>query len=174
MKAFHGSEYPSIHIGILKIKLISVGPKGFLDTWIDLCRSKNLLHSFKILVFVLRLRHLFHESLEKLGRKSCWSHGRSRKCGKVLLITINKNEPINIDSLSLSWFLIRLFSNRTWISEGWGANPKGRCQPIIWPKFPKNCMNMKKAGPRDILQCYSMNRMNNMDVILKRYVWMIN
>ena len=25
-----------------------------------------------------------------------------------------------------------------------GFQPKGGCQPIIWPKFAKNCMKMKK------------------------------
>ena len=27
-----------------------------------------------------------------------------------------------------------------------GANSRGRCQPIIWPNFPKNWMKMKKFG----------------------------
>ena len=27
--------------------------------------------------------------------------------------------------------------------------PKVECQPIIWPEFDKNCMKMKKIGPRD-------------------------
>ena len=30
----------------------------------------------------------------------------------------------------------------------WGANPKWRCQPIIWHNFHVNCMKMKKIGPR--------------------------
>ena len=37
-------------------------------------------------------------------------------------------------------------SDGSGISQG-GTNPKGGRQPIIWPKFPENCMKMKKIGP---------------------------
>ena len=30
-----------------------------------------------------------------------------------------------------------------------GANPKGGYHSIIWPNFSKNCMNLRKIGPRE-------------------------
>ena len=45
----------------------------------------------------------------------------------------------------LKWWWI---SGRSRISKRGTPTPEGGCQPIIWPTFAENCMNMKKFWPR--------------------------